>query len=185
MLHSDPRFGLLVSRADLPDHLLTAGQFFALFRDCQDFSIDIKDPAAGALLVADALNEDIDLSRVWLCSPSVDVLQGLRSLHSGVRLVHSTRVSRLQQSTEMLCALLAREGIDALNLHHSDWSGGLVTLAHRFGVHAFAWDIQQQETMVNILRMGMDAVYSDHADMMATTVQNDLRARGLSGPGSS
>ena len=174
-----------VTRADLPEHVLTARHFFAQFDHSPDFSIDLKDPAAGESLVADALSEDINLSRVWLCSPSIDVLRGLRSRHAELRLVHSTRVSRLQQSTEMHCALLAREGIDALNLHHSEWSGGLVTLVHRFGVHAFAWDIQQADAMINILRMGMDAVYSDHADMMATTVQSDLRARGLSGSGDS
>jgi glycerophosphoryl diester phosphodiesterase len=39
-------------------------------------------------------------------------------------------------------------------------------MAHRFGLNAFGWDIQYPEAMENGLRMGLDAVYSDHVDMM-------------------
>jgi len=51
-------------------------------------------------------------------------------------------------------------------MHHSDWNGGLVTLAHRFERLAFAWDAQFEHTLTDLLRMGADAVYSDWVDRM-------------------
>jgi glycerophosphoryl diester phosphodiesterase len=57
-------------------------------------------------------------------------------------------------------------GVDAINMHFTDWSGGSVTLVHRFGVLAFGWDIQFLHQLENSLAMGLDAVYSDHVDRM-------------------
>ena len=59
-----------------------------------------------------------------------------------------------------------RPGIDAVNLHHTDWTGGLTTLFHRFGVLAFGWDAQHDRILDELLDMGIDGVYSDHVDRM-------------------
>ena len=67
---------------------------------------------------------------------------------------------------ERRAARLQELGIDALNMHHSDWSGGLTTLVHRFSVLAFGWDAQFDRNLDDLLRMGIDAVYSDHVDRM-------------------
>ena len=56
--------------------------------------------------------------------------------------------------------------MDALNMHHTDWSGGLTTLLHRFGRLALAWDLQHSHDLLGTLRMGVDGVYSDHVDRM-------------------
>jgi len=61
---------------------------------------------------------------------------------------------------------LSAAGIDAVNLHHEEWSGGLTTLFHRFGVLGFAWDAQHDRILRNLLRMGIDGVFSDHVDRM-------------------
>jgi glycerophosphoryl diester phosphodiesterase len=56
--------------------------------------------------------------------------------------------------------------VEAVNLHHSDWTGGLTTLFHRFGVLCFGWDAQLPRVLSELLDAGIDAVYSDHVDRM-------------------
>jgi glycerophosphoryl diester phosphodiesterase len=90
-----------------------------------------------------------------------------RAMAGDVRLVHSTRLRRLRQGPERHAAELQRTGIDVVNLHHSEWTGGLTTLFHRFGVLAFGWDAQHDRILDELLDMGVDAVYSDHVDRMA------------------
>ena len=51
-------------------------------------------------------------------------------------------------------------------LNGSDWTLGLTTLFHRFGLHCFGWDAQFERVLSGLLRMGMDGVYSDHVDRM-------------------
>ena len=73
---------------------------------------------------------------------------------------------RLGTSLELHCARLVAAGVDTVNLHHTEWSGGQAVLCHRFGLNAFGWDLQHEEPMTNALRMGLDGVYSDRVDMM-------------------
>ena len=51
-------------------------------------------------------------------------------------------------------------------MHHSDWTGGLTTLFHRFELECFGWDAQQPRILDALLAMGIDGVYSDHVDRM-------------------
>jgi glycerophosphoryl diester phosphodiesterase len=83
-----------------------------------------------------------------------------------VRLVDSTRLSRIKEGPERRAATLAGKGIDAINLHHLEWTGGLTTLFHRFGVLAFGWDAQNPRVLAELLDAGIDGVYSDHVDRM-------------------
>ncbi len=88
-----------------------------------------------------------------------------------VRLVHSPGYGGLAPANyERHCADLAAAGIDALNLHHSDWTLGTVTLAHRFELRAFAWDTQETRHILAMLRHGIDGVYCDRVDRMVAAV---------------
>jgi glycerophosphoryl diester phosphodiesterase len=53
-----------------------------------------------------------------------------------------------------------------VNLRHADWTGGLTTLFHRFDRLTLAWDVQHEELLRSVLRMGIDGVFSDHVDRM-------------------
>jgi glycerophosphoryl diester phosphodiesterase len=120
------------------------------------------------------------LSRIWLCSPMWQSLLELRG--RGVRLVDSTRLQRIKEGPERRAATLMNEGIDVLNMHHTDWNGGLVTLLHRFNRLAFAWDMQFPEVLRPGLRMGLDGVYSDWVDRMIDAYRLELGApRGVVG----
>ena len=117
--------------------------------------------------------------RLWMCDQDHDRLVALREVSPHVRLVDSTRLSRLKESPEQRAAKLQDRGIDAINLHQSDWSGGLTTVFHRFGRAAFGWDAQFERTLHGLLRMGIDAVYSDHVDTMTEALAANAAIRGL------
>jgi len=93
-----------------------------------------------------------------------------RALSPDVRLVDSTRLRRIRGGPERRAATLLQEGVDALNMHWSDWTGGLTTLVHRFGRLAFGWDAQHRRQLDAVLRMGIDGVFSDHVDVMVDAV---------------
>jgi glycerophosphoryl diester phosphodiesterase len=57
-----------------------------------------------------------------------------------------------------------------MNLHYSEWTKGLVALFHRFGILAFAWDVQEVRHLQAMLRFGVDGLYSDHVERMVAVV---------------
>ncbi len=136
-----------------------------------ELSIDIKDrAAAGPLLaVADAAGPEAR-GRLWLCSPSVRFLRELRSVAGPAHLVHSRSRRHLPEPLERHAANLAAAGVAAMNLHHREWTAGIVTLFHRFDIQAFAWDAQEVRYIRALLEMDIDAIYSDHTDRMVATV---------------
>lgn len=132
-------------------------------------SLDLKTPRAGAAVIGVARAKDAE-DRLWLCSPDLDVLRDLRLDHGGVKLVHSTTRRAIFDNIERHAATLGSERIDAFNLHRTEWSKGLVVLFHRFEVLAFAWDAQEVRHLREVVRYGVDAVYSDHVDRMVAVV---------------
>jgi glycerophosphoryl diester phosphodiesterase len=134
-----------------------------------ELSIDLKDPDVGARIIEVARDHDA-ATKLWLCSPSRRRLVELRDVGPEVQLVHSTFRSRLSEPLERHAADLAARGIDAMNLHHTEWTRGLVELFHRFDVRAFAWDVQEVRHLLGMLRIGIDAVYCDHVERMVATV---------------
>lgn len=156
-----------VPRAELPEHVPEAADLVDLLGDHLHLSVDVKDPAAAApLLDALGAGDPTRLARVWLCHDDHDLLLSWRERAPQVRLVDSTRLKRLGQGPERHAAQLRAKGIDAVNLHHTDWSGGLVTLYHRFEVQAWGWDAQHVRILDGLFDMGIDALFSDHSDRM-------------------
>jgi glycerophosphoryl diester phosphodiesterase len=163
-----------IDRADLPAHIPSLAD---LLGDCgveYELSLDLKDGEAGQAVidVVGAVDPTM-LDRTWLCHPDWKALLPLRERSSTVRLVDSTRLGRIKEGPERRAATLAENQIDALNMHHTDWTGGLVTLVHRFGVLGFAWDLQHEHLLRNLVRMGVDAVYSDYVDRMVDVIAGE------------
>lgn len=134
-----------------------------------ELSIDLKSPEVGTAILAET-PDAADRARLWLCTPSTRALLELREQAPDTRLVHSQARQRLPESLERHAADLAAAHIDALNMHHSEWTAGVVALFHRFSILAFAWDVQEVRHLRAMLRMEIDAVYSDHVDRMVATV---------------
>jgi len=146
-----------------------------------ELSIDLKAPDIGPQIISLA-RERGDPDRLWLCAGSVRGLRELREDAVEVKLVHSQPRSRLPHTIERHAADLAAARIDAMNLHHSEWSRGLVELFHRFDVQAFAWDVQEVRHLRAMLSIGIDAVYCDNVDRMVATAA-EWTTDGPSSPG--
>jgi glycerophosphoryl diester phosphodiesterase len=161
-----------LDRSALPGSVPALEDLYATLGGRFDLSLDLKDAAAAepVIAVAEAAG-DASIARLWLCHHEVDVLARIRPLSDAVHLVDSTRLRRLKEGPERRAATLADHGIEAVNLHHSDWNGGLTTLFHRFGVLAFGWDAQFERVLDELLDMGIDGVYSDHVDRMMTALE--------------
>lgn len=138
-----------------------------------EFSVDVKSPDAAAALVEVARHFDA-LERLWVCSPDLDVLRPLRA-QTAVKLVHSDRRKAIPVPLERHAYELAALGIDAMNMHQSEWTAGLVSLFHRFDVKAFAWDAQEVRHLRAMMRIGVDAVYCDRPERMVETVNSWTR----------
>ncbi len=136
-------------------------------------SVDVKsaDAARGLVELAHSFGAQ---ARLWVCSPDVELLRTLRAAwprgDASVKLVHSDRRNSISAPLERHAFDLASAGIDAMNMHHSEWTAGLVSLFHRFEVKAFAWDAQEVRHLRAVLAMGIDAVYCDRPERMVATV---------------
>lgn len=163
-----------VDRAALPAHIPTLAELYETCGTDYALSLDIKDPEALAvtLRVTDAFGAT---ENTWLCHPDWQLLQTWRPISEAVKLVNSTRLRRISESPERRAATLAEVGIDALNMHWTDWSAGLVTLLHRFERLAFAWDAQHPHALAQTFGHGVDAVYSDHVDRLMSALADQLR----------
>ena len=130
-----------------------------------ELSLDIKDldVVDEVLRVARAAGAS---ERLWLCHPDVELLSTWRDRSPAVHLVHSTRMGALGDRPEPHAARLRASGIDAVNLHHSEWSGGMVALFHRFGRVTLGWDAQHERVIRSLLLAGIDGVFSDHVDRL-------------------
>lgn len=159
----------------LPDYIPTLKQLFEKCGDQQNYSIDICDPRA-----IDQLHEVISqrgenfVKKVWLCHPDFHLLCEWHERFPVLQFVNSIRLAKISEGPERRCANLAEHGIVALNMHHTDWNGGLVALAHRFDLAAFSWDIQYLEQLTNAYRMGVDAVFSDWTDRMVDAYNQEF-----------
>ncbi len=163
------RFIADVPRSDLKPHIPTLDQFYRELGGDLPLSVDVKD--------TEAFEEMLEVARrhgaagmLWVCHPELSRLVEWRSVAPEIHLVNSTRLGDISEGPERRSADLAAERIDALNLHRTEWTGGLTTLVHRFGVLAFGWDAQYDHHLAALIDIGIDAVYSDHVDVMVDAV---------------
>jgi glycerophosphoryl diester phosphodiesterase len=158
-----------VLRHRLPGHVPTLGELYEACGTDLPLSLDVKDPAAldAVLATADAVGARGNL---WLCHPDIDLLAGWRDQAEGAHLVASTKLRAFTDGTERAAAELSRLAIDAVNLHHTEWTGGLTTLFHRFELVCLGWDAQLPRHLAELLDMGIDGVFSDHIDRMMEAI---------------
>ncbi len=152
-------------RSALPHHIPSLVELIERCGSDYHLSLDLKDAASGQVVI-DVVTESAPgmLERLWLCAPHWESLLPLRG--QGARMVESTRLAKIKEGPERRAATLRDRGIDAVNMHHSDWNGGMVALFHRFDRASFGWDMQEPHILQSALRMGLDGVYSDWVDRM-------------------
>ena len=156
-----------VAKESLPPGVPSLAELYAAVGTDFDLSLDLRDPAAAGPVIEVARAAGHSLDRLWLCAnEDRDAAFEWKAATPEVRVVDSTRRHAMKEGTERRAATLAEKGVDAVNLHHTDWSVGLVTLFHRFEVLCFAWDCQHDRVLDTVLGMGVDGVFSDHVDLM-------------------
>ncbi len=164
-----------LERTALPDHIPTLGELLDAVDPATPVSIDVCDPDAyGPIAEAVRRRDPSRAQDVWICDHDLDRLLSHREQLDGFRLVHSTRLSKLPGGPERHASRLQSEAVDAMNMHRTDWNGGLVVLFHRFDRLAFGWDLQFDHQLEAGVRMGLDAVFSDHVDTMADVLAREV-----------
>lgn len=154
-----------ITRGRLPSHMPALAELYEHVGTALPLSLDVKDPAAFDATVGVA--EDAGAAeRLWLCHPDWELVASWRPRSDAVKLVDSTRLRRMKEGPERRASTLRDAGIDCCNMHESDWTAGLTTLFHRFGIECFGWDAQQSRVLTQLLDRGVDAVFSDHVDRM-------------------
>jgi glycerophosphoryl diester phosphodiesterase len=165
-----------VARADLPASMPTLENLYAACGTDFDLSLDVRDPAAAPVVIEVARAAGLGApGRLWLCHPDWRQATAWRPLSEDVRLVDSTRLRLMRGGPERRAADLAAAGVDAVNIHASDWTGGLTTLFHRFERYCLGWDAQFDRVLTELLSMGIDGVYSDHVDRMVEALEQARR----------
>ncbi len=160
-----------LDRSALPAHIPSLEQMLQHCGTQYQLSLDVKDAAVFKTIEQTVANIDESmLERLWLCHPRYELLIEQRSYVSKSKLVDSTRLAKIKEGPERRAATLAANGIDAFNMHFSDWNGGLVALFHRFNIVSFGWDMQHEAIIENGIRMGLDGVFSDWPDRMVEVV---------------
>jgi glycerophosphoryl diester phosphodiesterase len=159
------------SAADLSE--LGVPRLADLYAECgtdYELSIDVKQRGVARPMIEVARAAGAP-EKLWLCSPSLEQLERLRPDYPDVKLVYSPGRLRVPPTAlERHAADLSAQGVDCLNLHHSEWTKGIVTLLHRFGLQTFAWDVQETRYILGALRQGIDGIYCDRVDRMVATV---------------
>lgn len=155
-------------RADLPAHIPSLEDLYTTCGTGFELSLDIKDVEAAETVVEVARRHGAP-ERLWLCHQAIPTLSAWRPLSTDVHLVHSSD-SLPAEGGERHASRLAAAGIDVANIHYRAWTGGTVALYHRFGILAFGWDAQFDQTLDHLLASGIDAVYSDHVTRMVSAI---------------
>ena len=176
VLHHDRHLGSFFRRKpinrceldSLPSTIPSLQSFYSEITGEYDFSIDIKDPRAVKKVIEVSKEFAFPLERLWLCHPSLEKLSLWRNLDSTVRLVNSTTLEHLKEGPERRIATLSDIGIDAFNMHFSEWNEALVSLCHRFQIRSFAWDAQEERQINWLFSIGIDGVFSDHVKRMTS-----------------
>lgn len=157
--------------AELPEEIPTLADLIDLVGPAYPISLDLKDPDSFDAVVRAAREAGSTAEQnLWLCHPDLDIVTSWRP-RTEAKLVNSVKLRSLPQGLERRASELQERGIETINLPHSDWNGGRVALAHRFGLYAFGWGANHDRELATVLDAGIDAVYSDHIDRMMASIQ--------------
>jgi glycerophosphoryl diester phosphodiesterase len=167
-------------RRALPDQVPALEELYGRCGRHFELSLDIKDRAALPAILSEAEAAGATTT-LWVCHYDWRWLAGWRRASGEARLVHSTRLARIEEDLADRVARLRDAGIDVLNLHGSDWTAERVATVHAAGLRAFGWDAQSRHQVEGLLRMDVDAVYSDHVARLMAAIAARSRRMGQAG----
>jgi glycerophosphoryl diester phosphodiesterase len=166
----------VTARSDLPGHVPPLRELYLSCGTSFELSVDVKDPFAFAPLVAEARFADAS-RKLWLCYHDWRLLASWRRDAPEARLVESTSLKKITGNFDAHLSCLVGAGIDALNLHRSQWTAPLVRLVHTAGLAALAWDAQTPAALAEMVGMGVDGVYCDDVATMVSALGSERPQR--------
>jgi glycerophosphoryl diester phosphodiesterase len=171
-----------VNRSDLPSHIPGLDDLYASVGTNLPLSLDMKDPEAIGPTVEVARSAGTTATEnLWICDHAWERLAQCRDRFLDVKFVDSTRLRYLKVGPERHAAQLSAAGIDAINMHYTDWNLGLTTLFHRFDLLCFGWDAQFERVIDNLLAMQIDGLYCDNTELMMATISAARRGGNPTG----
>ena len=152
-------------REDLPEHIPTLRDLLLMTPPEVAISLDVKDDDSFEAVISEIRSvPGAHSPYIYLCHPDIDVLENQRRKSQGISLVSSTRLSKLKKGPEMHAAHMRDLGVEVMNMHHTDWNGGLVALFQRFDLQCFAWDCQFARNIRDMAKIGINGIFSDWPD---------------------
>ncbi len=152
-------------REDLPEHIPTLRDLLLMTPPEVAISLDVKDDDSFEAVISEIRSvHGAHSPFIYLCHPDIDVLENQRRKSQGISLVSSTRLSKLKKGPEMHAARMRDLGVEVMNMHHTDWNGGLVALFQRFDLQCFAWDCQFARNIRDMSKIGINGIFSDWPD---------------------
>lgn len=127
-------------------------------------SLDVRDPAAFEPVVTAARSAGAE-DQLWLCHQDVPTLTSWRPTTSA-RLINVAGYHAIDGGLERRAAELEQRNIDGIRLDHKDWTGGRVTLLHRFARLALGAGVVFDRETAALIDAGADGVYSERIEPM-------------------
>jgi glycerophosphoryl diester phosphodiesterase len=163
-------------RSALPAHIPSLEELYDHCGAAFELSLDVKDPAALEPIL-DVARAAGAAARLWLCHDDWRPMAAWRRAAPDARLVESANLAWMREGLAARVAALAGAGLDAVNLHRTQWDAAAVKEVRAAGLAALAWDAQKEEDIAGLLDMGVDGVYSDHVDRMVAVLRRGGRPR--------
>ena len=152
-------------REDLPEHIPTLRDLLLMTPPEVAISLDVKDDDSFEAVISEIRSvHGAHSPFIYLCHPDIGVLENQRRKSQGISFVSSTRLSKLKKGPEMHAAHMRDLGVEVMNMHHTDWNGGLVALFQRFDLQCFAWDCQFARNIRDMAKIGINGIFSDWPD---------------------
>jgi glycerophosphoryl diester phosphodiesterase len=92
-------------------------------------------------------------------------------------LVESTNLAWMPEGLAARASALAAAGLQALNLHRSQWDEDTLREVRAAGLLAFGWDAQARDDIRKLVELGLDGVYSDHVDVLMAAIRAGTAGR--------
>ncbi len=153
-----------VPSAELDPSIPRLSDAYAAVGADRPLSLDVGDPAAFEPVVAEARAAGAE-DQLWLCHAEVATLTSWRP-RTSARLVNVAGYRAIDGGLERRAAELEQRNIDGIRLHHRDWTGGRVTLLHRFARLALGAGVIHDRETAALIDAGADGVYSERVEPM-------------------
>lgn len=151
-----------VRRDQLPAHVPTLDELYDRCGTAMVLAVDVSSEPIAAAVAAVAARHQAS-RRLWLVSPHSAMLRNVENPNRAVTVRGST-----MRGPRRGAALrgIRDAGVDAVNARWPWWSPRFVDEVHELGMLGFGFDCQRPASLRRALDMGLDAVFSDHVEIM-------------------